>query len=108
MRQPENMSMNRTLASTKEVIDGFYDSLKVGLEKAGLSEHPERIWNLDESGFSFVTKLQRIVSPKGARSVFQQTTAEREETTTVLMTINAAGDAGPSLVIFKGQHYHSG
>ena len=44
-----------------------------------------------------------MVSPKGARKVFQQTTAEIGETTTVPVTINAAGDAGLSLVIFKGQ-----
>ena len=35
-------------------------------------------------------------------TIYQQTTAEKVETSTVLLTINAAGDSGLSLEIFKG------
>ena len=102
MREPENLSMSRASASTKENINNFYDTLQLGFERTGLADKPERIWNLDEGGFSFVTKSQKTVSPKEAERVFQPTPAEKGETTTVLLTINAAGDGGPSLIIFKG------
>ena len=67
----------------------------------GLIYKQERIWNLEERGFSFLTMLQKVVSHKGALKIYQQT-AEKSETSTVLLTINAAGDSGLSLGIFRG------
>ena len=46
--------------------------------------------------------LQTVVSPKGAVTNYQQTPTEKSETSTVLLTINAAGDSALSLEIFKG------
>ena len=66
-------------------------------------DKPSCVWNLDETGFSYVTKLGKIVSPKGMKRLYQQMPAERSETTTVLPTVNAAAQTGPCLVIFKGQ-----
>ena len=87
MRQPESLSMNKAQASSQENIERFYDNLK-GLRKTGLVNKQERTWNIDERGFSFVIKLQKVVSPKGAVTIYQQTTAEKGETSTVLLTIN--------------------
>ena len=39
---------------------------------------------------------------QGCCEVYQQTTAENSETSAVLLNINAAGDSGISLEIFKG------
>lgn len=103
MRLPENLSVNRSASVTKEAIDEFYDVLGATLEKHDLEDRPNRIWNLDESGFSYVNKPGKIVSPKGRKHVYQQTAAERGETTTVLLAVNAAGQTGPCLTIFKGQ-----
>ena len=102
MRQPENLSMNKAQASSQENIERFYDNLEGGLRKTGLVNKQERIWNLDERGFSFLTMFQKVVSPKDAVTVYQQTTAEKSETSIVLLIINAAGDSGLSLEIFKG------
>ena len=93
--------MNKAQASSQGSIEGFYDNLEEGLRKAGLVNEQERIWNLDEREFSFVTILQKVVNPKGAVTLYQQTTSEKGETSTVLLTINAAGDSGLSLEIFK-------
>ena len=46
--------------------------------------------------------LQKVISPKGAVTIYQQTTAEKSETSTVLLTINVAGESDLSLEIFKG------
>ena len=103
MRLPENLSVNRAAAASKESIDEFYGLLTRTLEKHHLSSEPSRIWNVDESGFTFVNKAAKVVSPRGLKRVHQQTAAEREETTTVLLAVNAAGQAGPCLTIFKGR-----
>ena len=102
MRQPENLSMNKAHASSQKNIERFYDNLKGGLRVTRLINKQERIWNQDERGFSFLTMLQKVVSPKAAVTIYQQTTAEKSETSTVLLTINVAGDSDLSLEIFKG------
>ena len=101
MRQPENLSMNKAQASSYENIERFYDTLEEGLRKIGLVNKQERIWNLDERGFSFVPSSKSCQS-QGAVTIYQQTTAEKVETSTLLLTINAAGDSGLSLEISKG------
>ena len=70
--------------------------------RQGLSINRREFGNLEERGFSFLTMLQKVVSHKGAVTIYQQTTAEKSETSTVSLTINAAGDSGLSLEIFKG------
>lgn len=103
MRTPENLSVNRAEAANKDNIREFHDLLESTIKKYDLQNEPSRIWNMDESGFSFVTKPGKVVSPKGRKRIYQQVTGERGETTTVLPTVNAAGQAGPYLIIFKGQ-----
>ena len=102
VRQPENLSMKKAQASSQENIKRFYDNLEEGLRKTGLINKQERIWNLDEREFSFLTMLQKVVNPKGAVTIYQQTRAENSETSSLLLTITAAGYSGPSLEIFKG------
>ena len=58
--------------------------MEEGLRKTGLVNKQERIWNLDERGFSFETMIQKVVSHKGAVTIYQQTKAEKSETSTVL------------------------
>ena len=73
MRQPENLSVNKAQASSQENIERFYDNLDEGLRKSGLVNKQERILNLDERGFSLLTMLQKVVNPKGAMTIYQQT-----------------------------------
>ena len=94
--------MNQAQASSQENIERLYDNLDEELRKTELVNKQERIWNLDERGFSLLAMLQKAVSPKGAVTIYQQTAAEKSETSTVLLTINAAGDSGLSLEMFKG------
>ena len=49
-----------------------------------------------------LTMLQKVVSPKGAVTIYQQTPTEKSETSTMLLTINDAGDSDLSLEIFMG------
>lgn len=102
LRQPENLSFNRAAAATRPNLDEFYDALTNILEKTGLKDKPNRIWNLDESGFTMVTKPNKIVSLKGSKRVQTQTTAEKGETTTVLLAASASGLHVPPFFIFKG------
>ena len=66
-------------------------------------DKPHLWWNLDESGYSYVTKPVKFVSAIRQRRLYLQTTAERGETTTVFLTVNASGSTDPSSIIFEGQ-----
>ncbi|KAH3728211.1 hypothetical protein DPMN_054162 [Dreissena polymorpha] len=46
--------------------------IKVVLD-LNLSEHPERIWNADETGFKFQHTPVRIVAEKGQKRVISKT-----------------------------------
>ena len=43
MRQPDNLSMNKVQASSRENIERFYDNFEEGLRKTGLVNKQERI-----------------------------------------------------------------
>lgn len=102
MRLPENISINRAYAAKRETMNQFFEVLNAILKKHNLFDKPHLIWNLDEAGFNLVPKPSKIVSPKGSKRIFQQATGERGETTTALLAVNASGQVGPCLLIFKG------
>ena len=62
---------------------------------------PHRIYNIDESGLTCVHKPIKVLAPKGKRVVATATSGEREITTTVVTSCNAAGNYIPPMMIFK-------
>lgn len=51
LRTPESLSMNRAHSATRESINEFYKMLEELYSKLGIQNQPQRIWNLDETGF---------------------------------------------------------
>ena len=52
MRNPQSLQIARAKAGSSDVIDHwFFSILKPLLEKTGLEDHPERIFNADETSF---------------------------------------------------------
>jgi hypothetical protein len=82
----------------------FYDPL---VDTHSLADRPERGWNLDEAGFSYFTKAFKAVPPKGTKRKCEDTATEKGATVTVLPRVNAAGQRGPCVIIFKGQRLSS-
>lgn len=65
--ETKTVSMNRAAASTQEDVNGFYDKLENAVIKHGIQDKSHLWWNLDEAGFSYVTKPAKIVSQKGLK-----------------------------------------
>lgn len=103
LRTPESLSMNRAQSATREALNEFYKMVEELYIKLKVQNHPQRIWNLDESGFMFVMKSGKVVALTGKTHVYKQTFGERGTTTTVLPCVNVAGDAIPPMIIFKGK-----
>lgn len=72
--------------------------------KVGNFEHilsdKKRVFNLDESAFFFAPDKNKVLAEKNAKHVYNTIMTGEKENLTVLLTINAAGDLAPPLVIF--------
>lgn len=63
-------------------------------------EVPERVFNMDESGFTLAPKIGVVLGPRG-RHVYDERTASDKENVTTLFAVNASGMFAPPLTIFK-------
>ena len=102
LRTPENLSQYRANNSNRELLDDFYEKLSKIYETFPNGIKPSQIWNCDETGLSYVVKSGRVITRIVKRYVYNRVIADKAETHTVLPCINAAGEFGPTLLIFKG------
>lgn len=98
----ENLSYYRANNANREVLNDFYDKLKECYDKVGSTIKPSQIWNCDETGLSYVVKSDKVVTKVVKKYVYNRVIADKAETHTVLPCVNAAGEFGPLLIIFKG------
>lgn len=97
VRTPEILSINRSQCATRESLNDFYKMIEDLYKKLDIMDKPDRIWNLDETGFMFVMRSGNIVALTGKKYVYKQTFGEKGTTTTVLPCVNAAGNTIPPM-----------
>ena len=103
LRKPQGLSAARAQAFNPQRVDDFYDELKNIYEELDLQNFPQLIYNIDETGLSTIPNApSRVIASKGSRTVQAIQTGERGTLTTIIPTINAAGDCFPPFVIMKG------
>ena len=99
VRKPTGTSYARALGFTKENVSKFHDHYAAELEKVKYT--PDRIWNVDETGLSIVqSKVPHVIGLRGKRQIGAITSAERGSLITVIVSMSAAGNFIPPLVIF--------
>lgn len=76
-RQSEGLSLARAYGVNREDVKYFFDLLTKLYEKNDFANHPEDIYNMDESGIQVNNKAGKVVATKGARDVFTLTSCEK-------------------------------
>ena len=104
LRTPEQTSINRVKSFTQENFDLFMNNLG---EVLGTDNKyaPERIWNMDESGYSCVpNKIGKVIAVRGMKKVGQLSSAERGQLMSMALAVNAGGYSMPPMFIFPGKN----
>ncbi|CAG8783178.1 12753_t:CDS:2 [Cetraspora pellucida] len=83
------------------IINDHFNKLQKILTEYSLT--PDRIWNMDETGFIIEPKLQKVIAKKGACQVHHVSYGSNHEHISVCPTISDAGTYIPPLIIYKGK-----
>ena len=60
-------------------INDYFDLLQDVLEKKGFADHPEAIYNMDETGMSLEPCSPKVVAQKGQKKVRYQTSGQKQQ-----------------------------
>ncbi|KAJ8307379.1 hypothetical protein KUTeg_015463 [Tegillarca granosa] len=101
VNKPRSLSVARAKATSKDVVDTYFQSLKEILDKYGLQDKPENIYNVDEKVLQTEHSPPYVVGPRV--STVSAVTSGKSTTTTVIGCGNALGVSLPPYFIFKGQ-----
>jgi len=100
MKKPQGLSAKRYMAFSEQTKTDLFSMYTKIVDRLGLQDRPERIWNYDEKSQRFVHRPEKIVARKG-QSIDTVVSGNRESFTVVLMC-NAAGILLRPLIIVKG------
>lgn len=102
---PQKLSMARAKAASQENIDTYFKELGTILTTHDLHDHPERTFNIDETGVSLEHTPGKIVC--GKDSVAQCVTSPRSSNVTIVAAGNAIGNHVPPFYVFKGKRWNA-
>lgn len=102
VRQAQGLSLARANGMNRENVASFFATLETVMRENELFDHPENIFNVDESGLQANNQPDSVIAEKGSKSVHVLTSGEKGENVTVIGCCNAAGQFLPPVLIFKG------
>lgn len=105
IRKSEGIS-TASAAISEQDIRKWFDDIHSYLRQKGYDEvleHPERIFNADETNFQLCPQNKRVIAPKGTRNVYEVDSGKAKTTLTVLFTFSAAGNFTQPLIIYPGK-----
>ena len=108
-RTAEKLAKNRS-ALTKEALERWFIDVENELKaekKFDVLQFPERIFNIDESGFQLCPKGEKVLALRGQKNVYEHSGNEKENVT-VLLGFSATGVLVPPLVVYPGQRLPKG
>ncbi|KAL7383370.1 hypothetical protein ABVT39_009449 [Epinephelus coioides] len=102
LKKPEVPLSARAASFNPVSVQRWFDSYKEIITELAIQDLPAHIWNCDETGLQDHFVSRKVLGEVGL-PCYEITANERGETTTLLASLNTAGEYGPLLIIFKGQ-----
>ena len=103
LRCPETLSYARAIASSREVVDDYFDLLEETLARNDLTNKPAEIFNCDETGFPLCPEaVGKLIAVKGQKHFWVNSSSEKAQIT-VLACASASGYVLPPMVIYDRQ-----
>ena len=102
LRSGDATAQVRMNAISRENLNSYYELLKDTLDEHDFLSHPERIYNMDETGIPIEPRPPKIVARKGKKKIRYRTTGNKSQTT-VIGCASATGHALPPFVIFNAK-----
>ena len=103
-RRPQQLQMVRARCTKAEVISHWFNNcLKPTLDRLGLSDHPDRVYNVDEVGFPLSGRPTSVLVKKGMKSPQCIIPGSGRENITVQVACSASGELLPPYIVYSGQ-----
>ena len=93
----------RMNAMTKENLTNYFDLLRDCLTENGLMDHPERIYNMDESVIPLDPKPPKVIAIRGQKKVRYRCSGVKSQIT-ILGCCSGTGQAMPPFLIFQAKN----
>ena len=92
----------RMNAMTEENLTNYFDLLRDCMFENDLNNHPERIYNMDESGMPLDPKPPKVVAVRGQKKVRYHCSGMKSQIT-ILGCCSGTGQAMPPFIIFDAK-----
>lgn len=105
LKKPEPLGSTRARMMNRQVVGKYFDTLGNILSSLGLHDHPQYVWNCDETSKNFEHQPVRVIARRGANVVGK--TSSKSSNITIMACVNAAGCAMPPMFVVKGKTFRS-
>ena len=102
VRSGDSTAFVRFDAVSHENIKAYFDLLKDIYDEHGFEEHPETIYNMDETGVPLSPKPPKVIAKRGAKKVRYRTSGQKSQIT-VVGCGSASGQVLPPFIIFAAK-----
>ena len=104
LAKPQKLSLVRAKSASKPVIEKYYNDLESVMTEHNLTDKPERIFNIDETGITMEHTPAKIVCSSDTTP--QSITSSRGKNMTIIGCGSAAGFRLPPFYVFPGKRWN--
>ena len=102
LRRGDSTAGLRMNAVNSENINEYFDLLEEVFEEYGFADHPEAIYNMDDTGIPLEPRPPKVVAKRGQKKVRYQMSGQKQQIT-VIGCGSATGHVIPPLIVFAAK-----